>query len=247
MSRIRLWCATAARKLALISAGQSVQPGTSTTLGDHGYGLVHHAMCLFTPPAFTGYSFQPATVANKNLLAQRKPRLCRRTVQGLTRASWTSRHVKGRASLPDQLVTVDGSTVAVACRRLDCRDWRSSPPALRAHRSVQYCTENIFYITDICKHVYLLVSTTITTTLEYCIASGYANGYRLSQSISLEILTVMAGMAPGIKILWGFMAGLSGWFRGSAVEHWSLTGKLSLSCGRPAADGWPLMWVNRPL
>ena len=47
----------------------------------------------------------------------------------------------------------------------------------------------------------------------------------------------MAGMAPGIKILRGFMAGLSDWFRGSAVEHWSLTGELSLSCGRPTADG----------
>jgi len=28
-----------------------------------------------------------------------------------------------------------------------------------------------------------------------------------------------------------------GWLRGSAVEHWSLTGVLSLSCARPAADG----------
>ena len=33
------------------------------TLRDHGYGLVYHAICLFTPPAFVGYSFQfqPAT------------------------------------------------------------------------------------------------------------------------------------------------------------------------------------------
>jgi len=36
-------------------------------------------------------------------------------------------------------------------------------------------------------------------------------------------------------------------FRGSAVERWSLTGELSLSCARPAANGWPLMCVNRPL
>jgi len=35
--------------------------------------------------------------------------------------------------------------------------------------------------------------------------------------------------------------------RGSAVERRSMTGELSLSCARPAADGWPLMWVNRPL
>ena len=37
------------------------------------------------------------------------------------------------------------------------------------------------------------------------------------------------------------------WLRGTAVERWSLTGDLSLSCTRPAVDGWPLMWVNRPL
>jgi len=37
------------------------------------------------------------------------------------------------------------------------------------------------------------------------------------------------------------------WSRGTVVERWSLTGELCLSCSRPAADGWPLMWVNRPL
>ena len=31
------------------------------------------------------------------------------------------------------------------------------------------------------------------------------------------------------------------------VERRSLTGELSLSCARPAADVWPFMWVNRPL
>ena len=31
------------------------------------------------------------------------------------------------------------------------------------------------------------------------------------------------------------------------VERRSLTGELSLFYARPAADGWPLMWVNRPL
>jgi len=38
------------------------------------------------------------------------------------------------------------------------------------------------------------------------------------------------------------------WLRGAVVERWSLTGKLSLSCARPAADGWPpFRWLNRPL
>jgi len=35
--------------------------------------------------------------------------------------------------------------------------------------------------------------------------------------------------------------------RGTVVERRSLTSKLSLSCARPIADGWPLMWVNRRL
>ena len=38
-----------------------------------------------------------------------------------------------------------------------------------------------------------------------------------------------------------------GWWRGSVVERRSLAGELSLSCARPAADGWPLMWVSHPL
>jgi len=35
--------------------------------------------------------------------------------------------------------------------------------------------------------------------------------------------------------------------RGSAVERQSLASVLSPSCARPVADGWPLMWVSRPL
>jgi len=31
------------------------------------------------------------------------------------------------------------------------------------------------------------------------------------------------------------------------LERRSLAGELSLSCARPAADGWPLLWVNHPL
>jgi len=37
------------------------------------------------------------------------------------------------------------------------------------------------------------------------------------------------------------------WWHGTVVERRSQTGELSLSCARPAADGGPLMWVNRPL
>ena len=39
----------------------------------------------------------------------------------------------------------------------------------------------------------------------------------------------------------------TGWWRGTLVERRSLAGELSLSCARPAADGWPLMWVSHPL
>ena len=33
----------------------------------------------------------------------------------------------------------------------------------------------------------------------------------------------------------------------TVVERRSLAGELSLTCARPAADGWPLMWVSHPL
>jgi len=41
--------------------------------------------------------------------------------------------------------------------------------------------------------------------------------------------------------------GTFNWLLGTVVERWYLTSERSLSCARPAADGWALMWVNRPL
>ena len=40
---------------------------------------------------------------------------------------------------------------------------------------------------------------------------------------------------------------LPSWWRSTVAKRRSLTGELSLPCARPAADGWPLMLVNRPL
>ena len=41
----------------------ALQPGISehcqSAMRDHGYGLVYHAIWLFTSPVFAGYSFQP--------------------------------------------------------------------------------------------------------------------------------------------------------------------------------------------
>jgi len=37
----------------------ALQPGIQQTLRDDEYRLVYHVICLFTPPAFAGYSFQP--------------------------------------------------------------------------------------------------------------------------------------------------------------------------------------------
>ena len=47
------------------------------------------------------------------------------------------------------------------------------------------------------------------------------------------------------RSLWGQFYGSDDLTR--MVECWSLTGELSLSCTRPAADGWPLTWINRSL
>ena len=37
------------------------------------------------------------------------------------------------------------------------------------------------------------------------------------------------------------------WWLGTMARTSVLVGELSLSHARPSADGWPLMWVNRPL
>ena len=99
------------------------------------------------------------------------------------------------------------------------------------------------------------------------IAVHYTKFYRFQLSMALYIcmyLSVMWKITCGRFLLTQFskvvynllllmQAGKQftcvthGWFRGSAVERWSLTGELSLSCARPTADGWPLMWVNRQL
>jgi len=53
----------------------------------------------------------------------------------------------------------------------------------------------------------------------------------------------------GLKILLQFFwpIGLQLVLRGSAVERQSLASVLSPFCVRPVADGWPLIWVSRPL
>jgi len=45
--------------------------------------------------------------------------------------------------------------------------------------------------------------------------------------------------APRSVIEYGlpFMCMYTGWWRGTVIERRSLTGELSLSCARPAADG----------
>jgi len=52
-------------------------------------------------------------------------------------------------------------------------------------------------------------------------------------------------LSPRGDFLWG--GSITSWWRGTVVERRSLAGELSLSCARPAADGWPLMWVSHPL
>jgi len=39
----------------------------------------------------------------------------------------------------------------------------------------------------------------------------------------------------------------TGWWHGTVARTSVLAGELSLSHAQPSADGWPLVWVNRPL
>ena len=73
--------------------------------------------------------------------------------------------------------------------------------------------------------------------------SFFFYGRRLSV---VDLTNVCLGFHCGKVFLFVGGSGLS-WLRGTAVERRSVTGELSLSYARPAADGRPLMWVNRPL
>jgi len=72
-----------------------------------------------------------------------------------------------------------------------------------------------------------------------------------SQSIGLVLKTTTPRTAystPQKLPLRVYIQALStGWLRGTVVERRSVTGELSLSYARHAADGRPLMCVNRPL
>jgi len=58
----------------------------------------------------------------------------------------------------------------------------------------------------------------------------------------VTVCTIFSFLKPLLTVLTSFS-----WWRGTVVERRSLAGDLSLSCVWPAADGWPLMCVNRPL
>jgi len=60
--------------------------------------------------------------------------------------------------------------------------------------------------------------------ITFCQARGYLPSFRPSPSVAGTSL-----------------------YRDTVVERRSVTGELSLSYPRPAADGRPLMWVNHPL
>jgi len=75
------------------------------------------------------------------------------------------------------------------------------------------------------------------------------------RNMSKKNQKIIAFHSARLLILWGPIPSNSlntdelrcGWLRGIAVERQSVTGEFSLSYARSAADGWPLMWVNRPL
>jgi len=66
---------------------------------------------------------------------------------------------------------------------------------------------------------------------------GIRSGSRVSDTSSCLYLHKSAllpcAYLPLIAKVWT----CAGWLHGTAVERWSLTGKLSLSCSRPTADG----------
>ena len=74
-----------------------------------------------------------------------------------------------------------------------------------------------------------------------CIGAQVANDDIITGTLSVIIITIIVDV-----IITNLHAQHSCWCS-TVVERRSLTGELSLSCARPAADEWPLMWVNHPL
>ena len=67
--------------------------------------------------------------------------------------------------------------------------------------------------------------------------------------LEIKRLHVLQAYSNVVKACLGVLlcrCAFASWWRSTVVERRSLTGELSLSCARPAADGRPLMWVNHP-
>ena len=67
-----------------------------------------------------------------------------------------------------------------------------------------------------------------TTSVKYVICSPIA-GIRFAFDFFFQLFRAVKVLITTVYLLC--------WLRGTVVERWTLTGKLSLSCTRPAADG----------
>ena len=70
------------------------------------------------------------------------------------------------------------------------------------------------------------------------------NGKCIPITVLLCNGSLLCGFHVPIKWLKVYSKSSVGYAGDTVVERRSLTGELSLSCARPTADGWPLMWVN---
>ena len=79
---------------------------------------------------------------------------------------------------------------------------------------------------------------------QFCHFYKYEHSIHGQKTISRSFCT---GADPGQKVVILFLSSLAGTLKLSYGCVRGTVGRTSLSCARPAADGWPLMWVNRPL
>ena len=99
----------------------------------------------------------------------------------------------------------------------------------------------------VCRRPCTLLSVCYLTSIRICMHCMAPCPYERTNTISRKYPAACATNYFWQQSMWFVIWYTSNWWRGTVVERRSLAGELSLSCARPAADGWPLMWVSHPL
>jgi len=125
-------------------------------------------------------------------------------------------------------------------------DWKYLITWLVFHLNLPFAVWQIFFLISL--HIVMLCKYNRHGWL-FCISLTDVHSQCSQQWLWRQQITTNIENCDFIVIFFYFTNNLPwfSWWRGTVVERRSLAGELSLSCARPAADGWPLMWLSHPL